>query len=247
MEKENIIVNFPEGKDKAELIIRQLTSENELPVKPPVKVDISGTLDAPYEFLSKRLEAKDQIDIERCHLVVNRRCISICLIINENDEYNLGSVQGTLEFHPKFLEFGINQEEPWDPNKLGQFFKMNRAFFLDKLSNLNLVSNLKNFNANINQIIEKQKDDSGSFKNNFSGVVTSNLPGSFKLNIPIFKGRKAEEIEVEFYANIDGRTVNLQLYSPGANETIEALRDSIIDDNIAKFAALAPNLAIIEE
>jgi hypothetical protein len=169
------------------------------------------------------------------------------LVISENDDYYRGVVIGKLEQHPKFKEFGINAGKNWDPNELGQFCKMNRAFFLDRSENMKLVSDLKNFEAKVATEIKKQKSDNGDFADNYSGVVTSNLPGLFKLKIPLFKGREAEELEVEFYASINGRTVALQLYSPGAMQALEDLRDVVIDEQIDKIKELTPDIAIIEQ
>lgn len=84
-----------------------------------------------------------------------------------------------------------------------------------------LVSTLKNFKAKVNQDIERSKEENGSKTDNYSQVVDSNLPKSFKLNIPLFKGFACEEIEVEIYADVDGRDVSLSLVSAGANEAIE--------------------------
>ena len=81
---------------------------------------------------------------------------------------------------------------------------------------MKLVTELKNFEATVNSKVEKQKSEKGDFKDNYSGVVMSNLPEAFTLQIPIFKGMPAETIEVEFYASVNGRDVTLQLVSPGA-------------------------------
>jgi len=235
----------------AEVIVREVNSVNELPVKPPVKVNLSGTIGAPLEFLTKRKDTPegifDQIVEENCHILVDRERMTITLIINEDDEYLIGKVVGGLMEHPKFKEFRINTEARWEPNMLGQFIKMNRAYFIDKDANMTLVTQLKNFEANINSKIEKQKSETGSFKDNYSGMVISNLPDSFKLNIPLFKGGKVEEIEVEFYANINGREISLQLISPGAAEAMDKVRDEVIDEQIEKIRALTPGIAIIEQ
>ena len=127
-------------------------------------------------------------------MIVNKEKLSILLVINENDGYLKGNILGKLEQHPKFIEFGINSGKDWDPSQLGQFFKMNRFYFADQSENMSLVSILKNFEAKIDSTIEKQKLEEGSFKDNYSAVVTSNLPGTFKLKIPLFKGGEAEVI-----------------------------------------------------
>lgn len=144
------------------------------------------------------------------------------------------------------LEFGINSGYSWEPNKLGQFFKMNRAYFADKQANMKLVSELKNFCAKINSVVEKQKADSGSFKDNYSGVVTSNLPDSFWLNIPIVEGGAPQTIEVEFYASVDGQSVTLQLVSPGAKEWMDTELNDAIDRELDVIREVMPGLPIIE-
>ncbi len=167
-------------KEKAEVILRKVTSVNELPIKAPVKTDIVGTLNAPLEFLSKRIDQPDQINQKKCLIIVDRDTMDITLITNEDDEYKRGKVLGSLEIHPKLTAFGINGPREWEPNELGQFFKMNRAYFTEKAKNMELVSTLKNFVAKIESKIEKQKADDGKFADSFSGVVSSNLPDKFR-------------------------------------------------------------------
>ncbi|MFA5650615.1 MAG: hypothetical protein WC914_05685 [Proteiniphilum sp.] len=174
--------------------------------------------------------------------------MSITLVTREDDGYLKGEIQGTLSQHPKFAEFGINnQAVNWEPNELGQFFKMNRAFFPDKAANMKLVNDLRNFDATINSKIEKQKSEKGDFKDNYSGTVMSNLPEAFTLDIPIFKGGAKETIEVEFYASVNGREVALQLISPAATQLTEEVRDTIMDEKLAEIREIEPGIVIIEQ
>lgn len=246
MENEGIKI-VTGDKEKVEVILRKVDRVNELPVKAPIKVDVVGTLDAPYEFLSKRIDQPDQINQKKCYILVDRNTMDITLVTNEDDDYKSGKVLGVLEVHPKLVAFGINGSKEWEPNELGQFFKMNRAYFSDKNKNMELVTKLKNFEAQIQSKIEKQKADDGKFADSFSGVVSSNLPESFKVNLPIFKGSKPEEFEVEFYSRVNGRTIFLQLVSPGAQEVMDNVKDNAIDVEIAKIRELAPDIAIIEQ
>ena len=244
-EKMQFVITAEDGKP-SEIIIREGKAADMLPNLPPVRHEITGTIGAPYEFLLRRIPVVGQIDINLCHILIDRKSISIELIINENDPFKSGSITGVLEEHPKFKEFGINQGKSWEPNELGQFLKMNKFFFAESAENMKLVTALKNFEANINAKIEKQKADNGEFKDNYSGAVLSNLPGSFKVNIPIFKGLTPETIEVEFFASVNGRTASLQLVSPGANQLLEAVRDSVIDEQIEQIRGIAPTIVIIE-
>lgn len=243
-EDKKIVVNLPEGV--TELTMREGAAMKLLDPKPPVKIDLAGVIGAPVEFLSKRVSEADQINPKRCHVLVDREKVSITLITAENDEYETGKVVGKLSQHPKFAEFGINSGKGWEPNELGQFFKMNRAFFPDKAANMKLVTDLKNFEANVATKIERQKSEKGDFKDNYSGVVMSNLPEAFTVQLPIFKGMPAETIEVEFYASVNGREVTLQLISPGACQLLEDLRNRVIDEQIERIRGLSPEIAIIE-
>lgn len=270
MTEKNFNFNLPDGVN--EVVVREGAAIKVLDPRPPLKIDIAGTIFAPFEFLEARSGfPKDvftafgekaeydangyrlfegmpmQLDLSRTHLLVDREKVTITLITNEHDEYTKGVVSGKLEIHPKFEAFGINSEKEWEPNRLGQFMKMNRFFFVSNEENMELVSKLKNFKANINAIVEKTKSDSGSFADNYSAAVDSNLPGSFKLKIPLFKGFKAEVIEVEFYASVNGRDFTIELVSPGAAQAFEEVRDSIIDAEIEKFRTLAPYIPIIEK
>lgn len=245
MENEKLQINLGAGVTKAEVILREGAAVRELERKAPIKTAISGVIGVPVQYLSKRV-ATGQFTQERSHLIVNREKIKISLVINEDDEYTRGQVDGTLEFHPKFIEFGINTGKVWTPTELGLFFKMNRAFFPDKATNMKLVTDLTNFSATVNNKIERSARESGDRTDNFVQVVNSNLPASFTLSIPIFKGMEAETLEVETFAKVDGREVTFVLLSPGANQTLEEIRDAAINNELDQVREIAPEIAIIE-
>lgn len=235
----------PEGATQVEVIIREGAAQNLLEVKAPLNPEIAGVISAPRIYLEKR-SGSGQFAQENCHLLVDREKVSIRLIINEKDPYLHGTITGTLLKNPKVAEFGINTGKDWTPNELGQYLKMNRAYFVSKEENMALVTNLKNFEAKVNSTITKTKAESGDFADSFAGTVTSNLPGAFNIRIPLFKGMRPEEIEVEFFASVNGRTVFLQLYSPGANQAFEEIRDQAINKELEAITELGPGLVIIE-
>lgn len=240
-------LNFHPGVEKAELIIREVKEVNELPIKAPLKIGIVGTIGAPFEFLRQRCSEVEQINEKRCHILVDREEITIKLITNENAEYHRGEITGTLEAHPKFKEFGINTGKVWTPTQLGLFFKMNRSFFTTREDNMKLVSDLMNFTANVTNNIQRSAKETGDRTDNFEQVVNSNLPKSFSLMIPLFKGMPAETIEVETFAQINGREVGFTLLSPAAQATQEELRDKVVDEQLKAIAVICPSIAIIEQ
>lgn len=245
MEKENkinVVVPRDYNGKPIEVVIREGKAPVALDPKEPVRVTINGTIDALYRWLEKRVELIDQ---KTSNIIVNRDRMAMSLSINETDYYQT-KISGALQESKEMVEFGINTDKKWEPIKLSQFFKMHRAFFKDKSENMILVSTLKNFKAKVNQDIERSKEENGNKVDNYSQVVDSNLPKSFKLNIPLFKGFACEEIEVEIYADVDGRDVSLSLVSAGANETIEEYKNKVIDDQLNAIREIAPDLVIIE-
>ena len=236
-----MIFNIAPGMN--EVIIREGAAPKVLDPKAPVKMNVNGTINAPFEYLSKRIDCIKQ---KECHIIVNREKITIQLVVNESDEYTRGTIAGTLQYHPKFEEFGINAGKVWSPFDFAMFCKMNRAFFADKNVNMSLVSACKNFTAKVNNQIERAIQENGNRTDNFAQVVNSNLPEQFTLSIPIFKGGKKEDLVVETFAKIDGRNVAFVLLSPGAEETLEDLRDKAIDEQLNAIKAIAPDIAIFE-
>lgn len=239
-------LNINPGEKDVTIRLIELQKENVLPVQEPLQVSLKGVLGCVHEYLSKRL-ATGQFTEDRCHILVDREAMEITLVTNETDKRNTAVITGQLDLYPKFVQFGINTDKQWEPSQLSRFFKLHRAFFSDSVKNMELVSILKNFKAKIQQNVENSRQDNGSRTDNFSQIVNSNLPSSFVVNMPIFKGRPTESIEVELIADVDGRDVKLSLCSPGAAVVIETERDKAIDEQLDLIRSLAPGIAIIEQ
>lgn len=240
--KLNLVVPKDYNGTPIEVIVREGKAPVALDPKEPKRVVIDGTIDAPLRWMEKRVELIDQ---KASNVIVNRDNMSLLLTVDETNYYQT-KIGGMLQTSKEITEFGINTDKRWDPIKLSQFLKMHRAFFKDKAANMTLVSTLKNFKAKVAQDIERSKEENGSRTDNYSQVVDSNLPKSFKLNIPLFKGFDNEEIEVEIYADVDGRDVSLSLVSAGANEAIEEYKNRVIDEQIEAIRTIAPDIVILE-
>lgn len=240
--KLNVIVPKDYNGAPIEVVLREGEAPVALDPKEPERVVINGTIDAPFRWLEKRVELINQ---KSTNIIVNRDKMGLALTIDETNYYQT-EINGILQASKEMMEFGINTDKKWEPIKLSKFIKMHRAFFTDKSQNMMLVSTLKNFKAKVNQDIERSKEENGSKVDNYSQVVDSNLPKSFKLNIPLFKGFDNEEIEVEIYADVDGRDVSLSLVSAGANEAIEECKNKVIDVQLDAIRQIAPDIVIIE-
>lgn len=237
-----IVVNLPEGQNT--LTLMQGTAPKQLDQLAPVKFEASGIIDAPLEFLKKRV---GDIDQHKAHIFIDRDNLAILLVFNEDDPYKMGKVGGVLRMSKIFEKFGINTDKQWEPEQLGQFLKLNRTYFVSREENMKVVNALKTFDAKVNQSVQRETKENGNKAFSFRQAVDSNIPESFKLCLPVLSGGSPMEIDVETYATIDGAHVSIALQSPGANDIVEDIRQNYISNMIEKLREVAPEIVIIEQ
>lgn len=247
MDNEKLQVNFAPGQTSAELVIREVGNENpyKLPVKEPLNLHVNGVITCIYEFLEKRW-GTEQIDKMHTHILVNRENLVVTLVTNENDERTSQTIVGSIQLSRQFMEFHINDGELWKPVQLGEFFRLNRSFFETKEKNMELVDLLKRFSAKVQTIVKKEYSDNGSVTDNYEKAVDSNLPSSFVINIPIFKGAEPEKLSIETIAHVEGNTALLTLISADVECIIEESRDNIINTELDKIRKFCPEIPIME-
>lgn len=219
----------------------EILTGSALTPKEPNKVEISGVIDAPLKWLEQRVET---IDEQQSHILVDREKMTIALLINEQDHY-LTKIFGSLKMHPIYEKFGINSGKYRTPFELAELIKMNRAHFQNRQVAMELVTTLRQFKAKVDKTIEAEFNPAkGDKKVFYSQVIDSNLPPTFKLNIPLFNGQKPTLIEVELYFNPEDLTCTL--VSPEANESVEDTKSVCIDGVLEQINTIAPDIAIIE-
>lgn len=232
------------GKDPIRVVFREGVAAKVLDEKAPESINVSGVLSTPLDWLEKRV---DTIEQHEAHILVSRDNLSITLVVDERNYYKKATIKGTAQLSEVFTALGINDgAKGWTPAKLGQFLRLNRALFEDKEACMKLVSQLKNFTAKAKSEIEKQHDPSGSRAEVYRQTVESNLPKSFAIRVPLFKGKAKTTIDVEFDHYLTDGEVFLQLVSPGARELMDEWRDQSIDEVLTAIREIAPDIAIME-
>lgn len=238
--------------EKAEVKVIEIQGLSELPKK---QVSISGNIDSVLRFLEKRYISAANIAGEKTdnivlpldsHVVINRDSKKIALIFNETDPYAIGNVSGSLVEHPNFLKWKINTGESWGHQQLAEFCKMNRSLFPDSGMAMKLFKELKDIKIKAEKEFENANDNKGNTRFlSAQKVISSNIPDSFKLNVPIFKGQTKQEFEVEVY--VDANSYSVTLISPQANDLVQEVLDTIIDEQKKAIQELCPDLVIIEQ
>ena len=234
------------GEKPIEVIVRKgeaAKAVDPLPEKEPLTCNLTGTIEAPANWLEKRA---DKVDGKSIYAVVDRENITIGLVINETDARYKRTIVGQAEYSEVYKAFRINDAEGWEPAKLGQFIRLHRALFDNKQLATEMVAKLKSFKAKVNSKLEKSQDRDGSRGVVYQQAVESNLPTNFKVNIPIFKGKEKQPIEVEIDHYIQGVECYLQLFSPEALDVIESNTDNLLNSEIERLKKAVPDIVIIE-
>ena len=239
---ENKLIEINVDHKGGEVTIRQGEA---MKLKEPVKVELTGSIGSVVEFLKKRLAAVNQ---GLAHILLNRAraAMSITLVLNETDPYSRGSVKGSLQLDPDFSEFGINTGKSRTPRELSDFFKMRRYCFEDSGEAMKIIADLKNIKAKINKQLEASSDNRANGRVLFEQAVDSNIPESFTLSLPIFKGEAPRKFKVEINLIARDADIDCALESVEANDILRVTGDQILEEQLNIIKGLAPDIVIIE-
>lgn len=211
-----------------------------LPLREPRKLDIVGNIDSVFKFLAQRI---NEFDHKQAHIIVDREKFTIKLVIDETSFYS-GNVKGVLTQPKDYEDFCINTGKEWDIYDLSDFIRLHKALFENRTQAAKLVAELQNFKLKIDGELQKSDDKRGNTEYVRRQTVKSNLPESFNLLVPLFKGFEKRTIKVE--VDINPNTFDCTLISENAAEMIKDDVDAIIDIQIKNIETLCPDIVIIE-
>jgi hypothetical protein len=178
-----------------------------------------------------------------CHIIVDKEQLTMTLIINELYFYKT-TIVSKLQLSNEYKSFGINTENKvWECFDLAKFIKMNRSFFQDKVTAMQVVTQLRDFKAKVNSEIEKFKDDRANKEIRLKQTVESNLPPELKVRIPVFKGEEPILLTLEIEINPDN--FGASFICPDATDFINEQTDIIFNKQIEEIQKIAPDIAVI--
>jgi len=212
-------------KEGTEVIV--IREGEAIPVREPLTINVAGNIDSVALFIANRTHEQN-----KSLIIVNRDAMSIELL-SEPENYFGAKITGKLQLSTEFLKWNINKPKTYTAGELADFIKMNRAFFEKKEQANKLVSELRNFVAKVTGEIEEKDNKRGNVDSVRRQVVDSNLPESFVLKLPIFKGQKPQKLTIE--VNVEPKTLECYLISAEAEETITETKDQLIDVEIDKL------------
>lgn len=235
------LLNAPEG---ASLTILE---GKVLEPKHPVPIKIAGHITAPTEFLKKRFRDRldmasspnngnilQKVDVAAAVLIVDEDKMSITLRLDPEHPFGT-EITGTLEFTSYLEGFHINTPKQFSRPELTKLLRFWKQLFRDedKYEELLRAYQVFDFKA----LIEAgQADDTRGNKNHtISKKLTTNLPESFVLRLPIFKGQKPEEFRVEICIDTTEGSAKFTFESPELSALIDQRKIEIFEEQLKEF------------
>ena len=228
---EELKVNVTAESGSSEIIMR---TGDALKVYDPIPLRIQGQITAPREFYDTRKIQGGYFNAHNTHITVNRDKGEIVLKHNESDNF-FNQITGTLSPSTEYETLGINKDAPKSPQELATLLKRNRFLFADKQEGMKIISDLMAFKGSVKSDVEAVRDDRGNRKNSVQVAVESNVPLSFMLTLPLFKGGEKQRLKVDILLEAKGHIVDCYLESIEAIEAMQERRSEVIDEQLSAF------------
>lgn len=198
----------------------------------PQPVSISGNIDAPSLFIEKR---KDTFDALKSYAKVSKTEGRIQLIVNEQSVVNKYTVEGLLKIGKAFDKIGINTPKSYEPNELSAKLRLLRSLFPSHQEHMTIVTTLRNLVANVSQKLQENNDLRGNIGLTFKQIVTSNMPETFTMCLPLIEGQEPVSIQIEVILEAKGTDITCFLESVNGAELIDQIKEKLISEEVEKI------------
>ena len=205
-----------------------------------LEIKIKANIDSVRRWIEKR---KHLIDSDKAVIEVFRDELTICIDEDPSNPYS-PCINGKLQLSTEMSKIGINDGKYMTCFEMADRIKRLRSYFENRQQAMELVTTLRNFKAKVEKEVEASDDKRGNRREMLSQAVDSNLPKSFNVVVPIFKGQEKQTLEVEVEINASDLTCTL--VSPSVDDAMTELANAIIDSELAQIESLYKEIVIIE-
>lgn len=236
MEKPEIKVNFSPQGDKGVILVGTANTPKE-----PKALDVQGDFTAVGNYLRIKYERANpfqEIRPENAIVICDFDNLTIQLQTNPNDITST-TVTGRAEFSKEYKEFGINQSKFYNREQLIKLFRFYRRYFPNKEENANLLGAYQNFTASVNKNIADNSDLRGNRNSQFQKTVRTDLPESFVVEIPVFKGEEPVSFPVEICIEDNDSGVRFWFESVELDELIQSKKEEMFARELEQCKDLA--------
>lgn len=208
----------------------------------PHTFNVSGRIDSPSNYVEGRDYDKEDLDKKYTQgiddatamVTVDYKNGVINLFLDPSDKY-AHTITGTLLPAPELSIFKINTDAPYTRDALLKLIRFN-AFRIDKAEAL--IDALRKLDLATFTKSHNERDKKGNIIQDFTKNVTSSIPESFKLTIPIFQGMPEKSFYVEIIIDVTDNNIKFWLESVELSQLIETFKKEIMDEEIEKLSDL---------
>lgn len=190
---------------------------------------ITGTIEAPLEFISKK-EVYD--NVEHNHVTYDVSEGYILLTIAEKVPNQCITIKGCIWDDSDLNKLAINTTKRYSAKELANVLKLYRSLFADRSENMKLVTALKHFQATVVKDLEDADDDRGNKMKMMEQRVEMSIPLKFTLETPIIKGGAITKFEVDICADARDAGVSFWLESVELRELYRYWSKDLIDEQL---------------
>lgn len=219
----------------SEIIFRE---GDALPPIAPKKIVIAGDIKTISSFITKRVSPFDgdnmglqSINPDRALVTVDKEKLTIFLQLDPENEYGT-EVIAKLAFTPELEQFFINKNKLFNREELIKLIRFNKIWFPDAEAHDKLLKAYQAFTATVNANIGKTSDTRGNVDNTYKKTVETNVPDSFVLNIPIFKGMEKRRFRVEIAMDSTDASTKFWFESVELNDIIQIESQAILEKEL---------------
>jgi hypothetical protein len=215
----------------------------------PQKQFISGTIDAPYEFFSKRHSELSEgeklssdglnysfdasyVEFDYCQNTIN-------LVVNAAHPGEI-QVNGAFVVNSIFKELKINSTESYsNPAALLAVVRFKSNIFESIEEHGRVVTALRNYTTKISREQKAWSDQQGRAGNSDSFVLKDPSIVGFNISVPIFNGEKKSLIKISVEVEIRNNNPEYFLVSTELPVLMEEYKEKRFAELIEKFSAIA--------
>lgn len=224
---------LPDG-EKTNVVIRHGEA---LPLREPKAIAISGDITTVRKFIEKRLPAFSEqepanntqlqtVFTNRSIVVVDKEAMTIELLLDPESPYG-GKVLGSLLLTEDIKNFGINTNKVYSREDVVKLLRFNKRFFSSSEVYAELMKAFSAFTGNVRVKSTESSDNRANRDIALKVISESNIPTTFVLSIPVFKGVPALSFVTEICYDYSDSSFIFWFESPELKEQIEAQKEQI--------------------
>jgi hypothetical protein len=236
---EKVAVNLMNGAQGSILTIREGKALEE---KHPERFMIKGRIESVRQYLDARRGSTlaegtlQHIDKDKAVIIVNEEELTITLKLDPNNPFGT-EVIGQMQHNADLAGFQINKEHKFSRESLVKLLTFSRRFFNDAVEWENTLNAVRRLKVSSTSDISQDTDNRGNKELIFKKSVDSaNIPKSFILLIPIFKGQVPRKFSVDLCLEVTDAGVKFYLESVELVELTEQDRKDIINKELLTYS-----------